>query len=228
VNLFVDRSWGFGGEVVTGKDLSGSPGSYGWDGGLGSVFRVDPAREWCNFSEWLRSGATRTEREKAMAGLTPGADPVAAARHLDDWYNSRYSVRRGFERFVRKMLPEDVRQRLLRSVKIKRYVMPPLKGEHEPPIEQDDETLKIKWLFGLRNDYTHKAIYVPGLRKDELPADFRGEGTSWMMDYEKSAEFKTIYSVSDWPRILGDCVRAGLATFVAPSHLEIEKAGPYG
>jgi CubicO group peptidase (beta-lactamase class C family) len=45
VNLFVDHSWGFGGEVVTGKDLSGSPGSYGWDGGLGSVFRVDPARQ---------------------------------------------------------------------------------------------------------------------------------------------------------------------------------------
>jgi CubicO group peptidase (beta-lactamase class C family) len=45
VNLFVDHSWGFGGEVVTGKDPSGSPGSYGWDGGLGSVFRVDPARQ---------------------------------------------------------------------------------------------------------------------------------------------------------------------------------------
>lgn len=45
VNLFVDHSWGFGGEVVTGKDVSGSPGSYGWDGGLGSVFRVDPARQ---------------------------------------------------------------------------------------------------------------------------------------------------------------------------------------
>ena len=44
VNLFVDHSWGFGGEIVTGKDLSGSPGSYGWDGGLGSVFRVGARR----------------------------------------------------------------------------------------------------------------------------------------------------------------------------------------
>jgi CubicO group peptidase (beta-lactamase class C family) len=45
VNLFVDHSWGFGGEVVIGNDPSGSPGSYGWDGGLGSAFRVDPARQ---------------------------------------------------------------------------------------------------------------------------------------------------------------------------------------
>jgi len=45
VNLFVDHSWGFGGMIVTGKDVSASPGSYGWDGGLGSVFRVDPARQ---------------------------------------------------------------------------------------------------------------------------------------------------------------------------------------
>ena len=44
VNLFVEHSWGFGGSVVTGHDIAGSPGSYGWEGGLGSVWRVDPAR----------------------------------------------------------------------------------------------------------------------------------------------------------------------------------------
>lgn len=45
INLFAEHSWGFGGEIVTGKDPSGSPGSYGWEGGYGSVFRVDPVRQ---------------------------------------------------------------------------------------------------------------------------------------------------------------------------------------
>ncbi len=44
VNLFVEHSWGFGGSIVTGHDVAGSPGTYGWEGGLGSVWGVDPAR----------------------------------------------------------------------------------------------------------------------------------------------------------------------------------------
>jgi len=43
--LFNPHSWGFGGMVLLGADDSGAPGSYGWDGGLGSSFRVDPARQ---------------------------------------------------------------------------------------------------------------------------------------------------------------------------------------
>jgi CubicO group peptidase (beta-lactamase class C family) len=44
VGYFVEHSWGFGGGVITGEDISGSPGAFGWDGGLGSVWRVDRAR----------------------------------------------------------------------------------------------------------------------------------------------------------------------------------------
>ena len=42
--FFDAHSWGFGGLVVTGADDSGTPGTYGWDGGLGTSFRVDPQR----------------------------------------------------------------------------------------------------------------------------------------------------------------------------------------
>jgi CubicO group peptidase (beta-lactamase class C family) len=43
--FFEAHGWGFGGMVVTGADDSGSPGTYGWDGGLGTSFRVDPERQ---------------------------------------------------------------------------------------------------------------------------------------------------------------------------------------
>ena len=38
------RGWGFGGVVVTRRDdLDGSPGRFGWDGGYGTSWYVDPA-----------------------------------------------------------------------------------------------------------------------------------------------------------------------------------------
>jgi CubicO group peptidase (beta-lactamase class C family) len=40
--LFEQHGWGFGMAVVTGRDDSGAPGAYGWDGGLGTSWRSDP------------------------------------------------------------------------------------------------------------------------------------------------------------------------------------------
>jgi CubicO group peptidase (beta-lactamase class C family) len=40
------KGWGFGGAVVTRRDPSGAnPGSYGWSGGFGTNFIVDPAAD---------------------------------------------------------------------------------------------------------------------------------------------------------------------------------------
>lgn len=40
---FTDNTWGFGVGIVTGKDPSGSHGTFGWDGGTGATWRCDPA-----------------------------------------------------------------------------------------------------------------------------------------------------------------------------------------
>ena len=40
------RGWGFGVSIVTRRDdLAGSPGRYGWDGGYGTSWYVDPKEE---------------------------------------------------------------------------------------------------------------------------------------------------------------------------------------
>ena len=39
---FAQHGWGFGGSVVTGNDVAGGPGTFGWDGGLGTCWRVLP------------------------------------------------------------------------------------------------------------------------------------------------------------------------------------------
>jgi CubicO group peptidase (beta-lactamase class C family) len=43
VNYFVEHTWGLGGSIVTGRDDAGPPGTYGWDGGFGTTWRVEPA-----------------------------------------------------------------------------------------------------------------------------------------------------------------------------------------
>lgn len=43
--FFDHLGWGFGGSVVTGRNGLASVGRYGWDGGLGSSWYVDPAEE---------------------------------------------------------------------------------------------------------------------------------------------------------------------------------------
>jgi CubicO group peptidase (beta-lactamase class C family) len=43
---FRGRGWGFGVSVVTQRtDIAGSPGAYGWDGGLGTCWMNDPAEQ---------------------------------------------------------------------------------------------------------------------------------------------------------------------------------------
>jgi CubicO group peptidase (beta-lactamase class C family) len=44
--FFESHGWGFGVAVVTRRDdVAGTVGSYGWDGGLGTCWRVDPREE---------------------------------------------------------------------------------------------------------------------------------------------------------------------------------------
>jgi CubicO group peptidase (beta-lactamase class C family) len=46
VDFWKDRGWGFGLGVITGRsDLSGVPGSFGWDGAFGTSWCVDPKEE---------------------------------------------------------------------------------------------------------------------------------------------------------------------------------------
>jgi CubicO group peptidase (beta-lactamase class C family) len=45
-NFWDNRGWGFGVSIVTRRDdLAATPGRYGWDGGYGTSWYVDPQEE---------------------------------------------------------------------------------------------------------------------------------------------------------------------------------------
>ena len=70
------RGWGFGGSVVTRRDdLDGSPGRFGWDGGYGTSWYIDPAERLV--------GVLMTQQLMA----SPLATPVAR-----DFWTSAYQA----------------------------------------------------------------------------------------------------------------------------------------
>lgn len=77
------RTRGFGGLVVTGAgaDDSGSPGTYGWDGGLGTSFRVDPQRQVVTILLTQRSWTSPVCR--GFGGVVHRDDPASLSRVTD-------------------------------------------------------------------------------------------------------------------------------------------------
>jgi hypothetical protein len=171
--------------------------------------------EWVEFPAWLQSKSKQhaDARARAVAAIAPGSDPVTVAQQLHSAYNAVYSVRQGFRRFITEVLPDETRRSLLTSIVAERRVMPPLPNETDPPVPLS-ENRKIDWLFSIRNQYTHRATYVPGLHDQMTPADMRGDDETWWMSDELSEKSTTAFSVSRWPRVLAECFRAGLLAYV--------------
>jgi hypothetical protein len=175
---------------------------------------------WIDFGAWLHSKdpVHVAEREGSVADMRPGAERWSTIQEVHAAYNSHYSVRQGFRRFIREILPADTRRNLMASISIQRRVMAPLIGESDPPVELGD-VRKIEWLFSFRNQYTHRAVYVPGLHDSAIPPDMRGDEEWWHMADEPSTDSAVSYAVRRWPKILGECVRAGLEAYVGPRTL---------
>ena len=167
--------------------------------------------EWIEFGAWLRSSRHETERK---TNLPPeNIDPIRGAELLLAKHTQAYGVRRAFQRFVDKVLPSDVRVQLMQSIEIARSVCAPLPGENEPPVLLDDNK-KAEWLFQIRNEYTHRGLYVPGGHDVILPTDMRGDDEWWYMGDVYKETHVIRYSVRRWPKILDVSVRAGLAAYV--------------
>lgn len=101
--------------------------------------------EWRDFPSWLRSQNTKSERDEAVAALTT-SDPVEAASQLSKAHQSLYGIRRSFVRFIDEKLSESARCALLGSICLVR-----------DGVEVDDPDAKKKFLYGLRNAFTHEA-----------------------------------------------------------------------
>lgn len=172
--------------------------------------RLGQPADWVDFGSWLRAKRFNHEREKILSTISHIKDTTETALVLYSHYQRLYGVKLSFFRFLRNVLPQDVRRLLLDSIEILKMKNPPL-SEELPPADDNE---KEGYLFKRRNDYTHKADFAP-------PA---GEwlGRSYSSHVQ---EFRADYWITTrtmiWPEILRKVVCVGLASYL---HQTLEKA----
>lgn len=169
---------------------------------------------WMTFDAWLSSSGTKEERAEAEALLAPNASPVETARHFLQAYNTRYGVKSSFYRFIDDLLEEEDRAALFGSMLLlsSALTMPPDNPQDATPEE------KKKYLFNLRNSYTHRARYAPGVTPQMNPSDAPElpPAREMFTHYEQYIDARHAVSVlfRDWPNAIRRAVRHGLVQYL--------------
>lgn len=152
------------------------------------------------FGNWL--SANRRAQDVANLAET---EPLAVARALHDQWLATFGTRNSFYRFINETLDDEMRGLLLESLEIKKYPLPPAEGALTPQsaIPTTDEE-KVRYLYKIRNSFTHEARALPGKHPDLPRPPKRGRGQSI-----ENGVFKN-FATSDWPALLIRCVKFGL------------------
>jgi hypothetical protein len=172
--------------------------------------RLGQPADWMDFGGWLRNGDKQHERMQVILEKAENYDEIATAFY--DTYNKIYGVRNSFYRFLHQVLPQELREELLGSIRIDITDLPPNSGK----IRTENENAKEKFLFQLRNDYTHKAQFIPGLTNDLWPEEARAKAQdAWEVSQQfiEQSSWKCVY-IRNWPEILEKVVKVGLAMYI--------------
>lgn len=169
--------------------------------------RLGQPAPYLSFESWLESKKAkhRDKRDAALVGVE--SSPIAQARALNQAYVAEYGVRNSFFRFLDDVLPREQYQTLITSLWSHRTVWGT--GMSSPMSEIE----KRKYLYQLRNAYTHQAEAQPGLtvpfpaEVGETPPEF----TAYFYEQVTTREGTDTVSFSNWPKVLEDCVLHGLA-----------------
>lgn len=169
--------------------------------------------EYQDFQSWLVSSVTVTEREMTLASIDTGTGPIEAAGLLHRSYLNSYGAKQSFFRFIQTVIPEAMREQLLFSVMI-RHIDP----EKNIEIRKDESPeSKIKFLFWIRNSYTHQASNTGSPSAGVFP-----NWNNWLVidgvpkkgyepiKFEKRIDDRIDYCVRDWPDVLIRTVNAGV------------------
>lgn len=170
--------------------------------------RLGQPADWLSFRDWLLAAGAAEHRRSAVAELGAEEDPLRIAERLHDSYIRRYGTGTAFHRFLNRVLDGSEREELLACIRIDRIATPPRMTR----LDAGDD-LKVKWLYGLRNEYTHQARFVPGVEiPDNAPFD-RSMWTGLRRQEVTATEWITV-SLRAWPEILRRTVLKGLSRYL--------------
>jgi len=167
--------------------------------------------DWKTFDSWLISDSNENERREIISKIDKKANEVEISLHLYQEYLKIYGVKNSFFRFIKEVLPKENELQLLKSIKIHTNSMPPtIKTISEDGTDEEKEI----FLFGIRNNYTHKVKIIPGINNEimNMPEEFRKIPTVKFQEFK--AEKWSTYLTQDWPYILEHIVKIGLSEYI--------------
>lgn len=187
-----------------------------------------------DFMKWLTSKNPIRIEDRRIAAETicqENADCFEQAKILFEYYNKHYGATSAFYSGI-EQLPDNAKQRLLSTVSVvgrdPRSLKPEYKNTSFPGIPLEDEeqkiTLQKRYLYSLRNAFTHQLSQLhfsstpmmSAFPSKELPSD----GASWgIYIYDGEIHYggvhqdqdKThVYTLTDWPFVLFEVLYAAL------------------
>lgn len=161
-----------------------------------------PYDGWYFFPNWINSKSKVSEVDEIIAEAKDNIkgdnadDAKRLIKYVYDRYHEIYGVRNSFYRFIRKIIPDEIRRNLLDSILVEQFS----KDGNKIDGFQVDDLFKEKWLYNTRNNYTHNLFTV---ETNVAPGKREGINT-WLLREEihSSDNVVVIWVLEDFNSIL--------------------------
>lgn len=170
-------------------------------------------KQYKDFHTWLVARSTKDERKTALSKVSKCTPIMKAVRKVHREYLDVYGIKKSFFRFINEVIPTKTRTALFYSVRIRK-----IDSKQNLEIEQvESEEDKAKFLFAVRNLFTHRAINVGSPAGgvfvnfgDPILIDGKLKQGWHPIYWEEKPGLRIEYSVRDWPTVLKKTVSEGL------------------
>ncbi|MCH8013078.1 MAG: hypothetical protein IIA61_14225 [Candidatus Marinimicrobia bacterium] len=169
--------------------------------------RLGQPAEWLDFGSWLKS--KKHDFERNIIKPDPTINDIEMADLYYNTYTGIYGVKNSFHRFILEVIPNKYRTKLLNSIKIEKQNNPPELGQVISGTDND----KIKYLFDLRNEFTHKAKFMH-IGSDKIWPEKMMKDV-WVLTKQSFLENTwSSISVMNWPETIELTVKIGLVMYL--------------
>ena len=176
--------------------------------------------DWIDYKSWLISKKTKEERD-VILNQVPKTENYLI--EVYNQYNRIYGVKSSFYKFIRDIISQKDRQKLFESIRTSKQITPQILNKKSTTvatgrrIEVKTET-KEKFLFEIRNSFTHKGISIGnaggGIFEDDKPFFIPGDdyptwGFTGIHKKKMNGDLIT-FSVQRWPFVLTEIIENSL------------------
>lgn len=173
-----------------------------------------PAKGWRFFPNWIESKTHRKEVEKIVEESRNKFETnnlggiKSVVKDIYNEYHSLYGVKNSFFRFLREVIPENIRNSLLNSILVEKWT-----NENKQILEFEvDELCKEKWLYNTRNNYTHNLFTT---QTNQADGKVIGGNKWWNREVIlKNDGNVVIWVLDDFESILDDTILQGIKVLI--------------